>query len=134
MNNTDYCSIRCTGFRCSQYRSGECTRVFSTIKDHDGNVIYRVPPTVQLMDGIENTEEVQMETYKFMEKVGYIPKKKVIEILATKYDQEIPNSTLKYYGSKKLIEPGIKASLPGVTGSVSFYKKDTPKIIASIRY
>jgi len=134
VNNVNYCSTRCIGYVCQRFRSGECNGVFSDIRDREGNVIYRVPPTIQLIDGTENIVEVHMKTYKEMEEAGYITKQDVIGTLATKYDLEIPERTLKYYGTEKLIEPGIKASLPGVTGSVSFYKKDTIKAIVSIKH
>lgn len=134
MDNIDCSSARCTGFICPRFRSKECSGVFTAIRDHKGNVIYKVPPTIQYIDGTENIVEVLMKTYKEMEKEGYITKQEVIGILSSKYNIDISERTLKYYGTEGLIESGIKASLPGVTGSVSFYKKDTIKAIVSIKH
>ncbi len=75
-----------------------------------------------------------MKTNEEMEKAGYIAKQEVIKILSIRYDLEISERTLKYYGTEGLIKPAIKAGLIGKTGSVSFFKKDTIKAIVSIKH
>lgn len=71
---------------------------------------------------------------KIMNKKGYILREEVLEKLKKDYDLQILGSTLKFYGNKGLIKPGVKIISPGKRGSESYYEKNTPEIIKIIKY
>jgi len=66
-----------------------------------------------------------------IKEAGLITKQEVLKQLK-RYGIEIKSRTLAYYIAEKLIEPPIKKGMPGITGSVSFFKEQTPLIIVGL--
>ena len=67
-----------------------------------------------------------------IKEVGLITKQEVLDQLK-RYGVEISSRTLAYYIAEKLIEPPIRKGMPGITGSVSFFREQTPLIIPGIK-
>ncbi|MBC8386435.1 MAG: hypothetical protein H8E13_00035 [Actinobacteria bacterium] len=63
----------------------------------------------------------------------YLTKEEVINILKQKYKINITSRALKFYGTEKLIEPGIKDYFQGFIGILSIYPKQTPLMINHIK-
>ncbi|GAG59616.1 unnamed protein product, partial [marine sediment metagenome] len=96
------------------------------VANRDGNIIATLPPSSFEDEDVSN---IIMKTYKEIHKGGYLTKDEVIDILKKKYGIVLSKRMLKYYGTQELIEPGIVTQIPGVRGSVSIYKENTPGII-----
>ena len=135
------CSVRCTGFLCAEWNY--CNGCFSSFTDDSGNILLTVPLPIQQYDDYkeednisedDNSTEIAKEVIKEMEKLDYIKKEEVFKILKNNYKIDITERTLKYYATEGLIEKSSIGRLPGVTGSVSFYKKNTPGLILLIKY
>ena len=67
-----------------------------------------------------------------IKEVGLITKQEVLDQLK-RYGIKIKSRTLAYYIAEKLIKPPIRKGMPGITGSVSFFKEQTPLIITNIK-
>lgn len=69
-----------------------------------------------------------------MKKKGFITKKELIKICKDKFGIEITRGILDFYSRiYKLIESGQIERIKGITGSVSFWPEDTPKLLYTIR-
>ena len=65
----------------------------------------------------------------------YITKQEVLKTLKSKYKiKEFEDRTLQYYIQKGVIKPGRMKRVKKVSGSVSYYPKNTPELIMMIRY
>lgn len=82
---------------------------------------------------IDNSLEIYKEVNSIMKKKGYIRKKELIEYTKNNYGIKVTNRMLSYYCKIGLLEPGIMERFAGVTGSVSYWKEDTPKILYVIK-
>jgi len=69
---------------------------------------------------------------EIVEKKGYITKDILIK-LANNYGIKVTDKLLNWYKNLKLIEPSNQRRLPGIPGTVSFYKDDTLKILYVIQ-
>jgi len=135
------CSIKCIGFLCKLWN--ECNGVFSWIADSEGKIIFKVPLPKQYYNDYKEREniaedddslEIRERVFNDMSQEGYIKKEEVLKNLKSNYNIELTERTLKYYATEGLIERSSMARLPGVTGSVSFYKNNTPEIIFLIKF
>ncbi|MBM3708336.1 MAG: hypothetical protein FJW69_08395 [Actinobacteria bacterium] len=135
------CSIKCKGFTCPEWNY--CNGCFSPIKDNNDNILCLVPLPIQYYDDFkkknnisedDNSSDIIKEVDQKMENNGYIKKEEVLMILKNDYQIRIKERTLKYYASQRIIEPSAVGRLPGVTGSVSYYKENTPELIFLIKF
>lgn len=67
-----------------------------------------------------------------IKELGLITKQEVLDQLK-RYGIKIKSRTLAYYIAEKLIEPPIRKGMPGITGSVSFFREQTPLKITNIK-
>ncbi len=82
---------------------------------------------------IDNSLEIYKEVNLTMKKKGYIRKKELIEYTKNNYGIKVTNRMLNWYCKIGLLEPGIMERFAGVTGSVSYWKEDTPKLLYVIK-
>jgi hypothetical protein len=125
--NKNICSGLC-GI-CREWKKDFCEGRFKRfIKDDEGNILVGY-------DGryLKYPIEIYIEVCQKMKKLGYISKDKLMEKVNTEYDLDITDSMLKYCVLLGLVEKGIREGVDGITGSVSFWKDDTPKLLYVIR-
>ena len=137
----------CRGFcgTCPDYRN-PCPGYLKTIYDNGGNIIYQFPlyTDYEYYDNEYlkekklgyryNTEDILEDFFKTMEEKEYIKKNEVFEILKSKYNLNISERNLRFYVLKEIISPPIVERVPGLSGSVSLYKKSTPEIIFLVKW
>jgi len=82
---------------------------------------------------IDNSLEIYKEVNLTMKKKGYIRKKELIEYTKNNYGIKVTNRMLNYYCKIGLLEPGIMERFDGVTGSVSYWKEETPQLLYVIK-
>lgn len=129
-HKTNICQSKCGGSFCNECKKGRCNPFYEYYKDREGNALSRVETPKQLKE-CDNTDEIKAKVLNDLYGHGYITKQEVVSILKFDFGIEITGRKLKYFGEKGLIEPSLTFSLPGVTGKVSFYKKNTPHLISA---
>jgi DNA-binding transcriptional MerR regulator len=100
---------------CKDFRKGKCKGYWKTLKLGNENI--RIPCKYEFEENLFYNISMKIK------KMGYVSKQELFKILSDQYDLEFSSRNLQYYVDKKLIEPGIIERFPGVSGSVSFYKK-----------
>lgn len=110
---------------CRYFNSGDCPGYFSTVADIDNKILFRIP----LFN--EYKENYFKELESKAKESGLIIKQELLNQLK-KEGVKITSRTLTYYMDLGLIPKGIKKFIPGLIGSVSFLKENTPLIIAGI--
>lgn len=122
---------KCLGFLCPDFRNGYCEGIIKSIFDKQGNFIASVRPLTFEDDSYEG---VLMRTLEELHNNGYLTKQEVVDNLKEKYGIEISEGTLKYYATERLVDRGFKRRLPGIKGTISLYKDNTPDRIYFIKY
>ena len=143
-NKTNACSGFCC--LCEEYRKKRCDGYQKTICDNKGNILHQFPLPVDYQYFNEeyltekelghrnNTEKLLEDFFKKMKEKEYIKKSEVFELLKSKYNLDISERNLRFYVLKEIIDPPVVSRVPGISGSVSFYKKITPEIIFLVKW
>ena len=80
----------------------------------------------------EDLKKIINKVGEIVKKKGYITKDELKEI-AKNYELKLTDRLLNHYCELGLIEHSIMKRLPGIPGTVSFWKEDTPKILYVIQ-
>jgi len=99
---------------CLKWKNGICNGYFSRIITH------------------EDLKKILSKLREIVKEKGYITKDELREI-AKNYGIKLTDRLLNHYCELGLIEHSIKKKLPGVPGTVSFWKEVTPKILYVIQ-
>ncbi len=138
------CSGPC--FICGEYKERRCHGSLKTVYDHTGKILYRfsLPIEYDYFDkeyltekkwGYKhNSKELLEDFFKTMEEKEYIKKSEVFKLLESEYNLKLSERNLRFYVVKGIISPPIVERVPGLSGSVSLYKKSTPAIIFLVKW
>jgi hypothetical protein len=129
LNNNYQKQTDCSGICgfCRNWKIGICEGMFQRfIKDNEGNILCGYDVRY-----LENPLEIYIEVCKKMKELNYMTKDELTEKLNI-YGLEVTGRDLKYHVSLGLLEPPIREGIPGITGSVSYWKDNTPKILYTI--
>ena len=110
---------------CKDYKKGICKGYSKTLKLGNENI--RIPCKHEFEENL--FYNISME----IKKAGFVSKQELLKILSDQYDLKFSSRNLQFYVDEKLIEPGIIERFPGVSGSVSFYKKTSVLKIVCIQ-
>lgn len=111
---------------CRDYKSGECPGYFSTITDSNNKNLVSIPLFNEYKDNYFKDLEIKAA------EAGLITKQELLNQLK-KDGIKIPSRTLTYYMDLGLLPKGILKFIPGLTGSVSFFKDNILLMIAGIK-
>lgn len=111
---------------CLDYKRGICPGPKLILIGNDDTIICKVPWFNEYYDNY--FKDLEME----IKKEGYITKQEVLDITKERYGIDLTPRNLSFYVSQGLIKPGIMERIPGISGSISFFKDDTPGIIRLI--
>lgn len=132
MNKQNSCTEKSICGYCKKWQYNKCYGNFERfIKNNEGNVLVGYD-----IRYLQNKFEIYIGVCRKMEKLGYITRDQLLETLSNKFKPDLTKGTLerriKYYVSLGLLEPPIKEAIPGVSGSVSWYKDDSAKLFKVI--
>ena len=131
---------------CEKYRRRQCLGYSKTIYDHEGNILYQFPLPIEYdyydkdylieknLGHKYNSEDLLEDFFKTMEEKEYIKKSEVFKLLESEYNLKLSERNLRFYVVKGIISPPIVDRVPGLSGSVSLYKKSTPAIIFLVKW
>ncbi len=140
------CSGICSN-RCKEYRKGDCRGYLQTFTDRKtGKIITQIEAPIDLeyikKEFWNDKDIIERSNYNFilgkaftrMGEEGYILKKDIFKVLETDYDLKFTERSLRNYVVENLIEAPRLDRVKGVTGSVSFYSRNTPAMIFLIKW